>query len=200
MESLEDESSDITVQYQGGAYDIATLQSIASRMFSYLFFIELISIPFFYSTPDRAKVRLKCRLSPGPPLMSLIMDLQRRNAQIRYRGHEGSYSMDKLVTSAVISRCRKGRDFSRILEMEVSSLSSVLDVRIYGTALTDENISNCPYELQKLIQDQGLDCVFGRKDCGARQSEASEILGEEIDRLREILDDVLVKQKGQALV
>jgi hypothetical protein len=42
-------------------------------------------------------------------------------------------------------------------------MSTFIDVQI-DVQGTPQNIGNCPYELRNLIRDQGLDCVFGRKD------------------------------------
>ena len=44
------------------------------------------------------------------------------------------------------------------------SLSDGIDVKIDGITKMVRSISNCPYKLQTLIEDQGLDCVFGHRD------------------------------------
>jgi hypothetical protein len=56
------------------------------------------------------------------------------------------------------------------------------------------NISNCPYQVQKLIQDQGLDSTFGRKDYTSRKfalSVMSHLTTEEIEKLQDILDKMI---------
>jgi hypothetical protein len=90
-----------------------------------------------------------------------------------------------LVTPGALARCREGDGFLRFLTIPVQSMLSVLDVSIDGLG-GRLNISNCPYELRKLVRDQGLDCVFGRKDYQdlAQGGKSTFIMFEAIDRLR----------------
>ena len=169
------------------------LSSVASRMISHLFYIELLSVPTLYSVPDRALLRLRCRLPSGPPLMDLVSRLRERKARVFYRGDEETYTVETLVTSAALARCRDGEDFTITLNVSVTSMSSTLDVKIDGVVVGEEPISNCPYELRSLVRDQGLNCVFGRKDhrVVGKTEESEEVAIQELDRLCETLDEAV---------
>jgi hypothetical protein len=83
--------------------------------------------------------------------------------------------------------------FSRILEVEVSSMKSRLDVRVDGLTGV-ENVSNCPYELQRLVEDQGLHCVFGRRDHrGVKPAVrcSSQAVLKEIEELQQVTSEML---------
>jgi hypothetical protein len=47
--------------------------------------------------------------------------------------------------------------------MSLPTFQHTIDVRINGLTTTSRRISNCPYEVQQLIEDQDLHCVFGNK-------------------------------------
>ncbi|KAH6869642.1 hypothetical protein B0T10DRAFT_523573 [Thelonectria olida] len=155
---------DFTARYMGGPYDALSFQLSAERMLSCLFYIELLSAPMLYSSPEAACIRLLCRLTPGPEMTNLITGLHLRSARIHYRGAEAQWTGDSLVTPAILARCRRGESFSRVLEVQVSAMDTVLDVRLRDSLMGEQSISNCPYKVEKLIRDQGLDCAFGRRD------------------------------------
>jgi len=106
-----------------------------------------------------------------------------------YRGDEEE-CVETLVTPAALERCRKGDKFLRVLSMRVTAMTTMLDVRVDGAATGLQSISRCPYELGKLIRDQGSDCVFGRKDHQTADQVSDEVVTEEIERLCETLDGI----------
>jgi hypothetical protein len=117
---------------------------------------------------------------------------------VYYRADDAEYSAEPMVTLAALRECRKGNPFSRVLEMEVASIKSVLDLGMDGLA-GQELLSNCPYRLLELVKDQGLDCVFGRKDHQVKSSEpidSEQGLSLAIDRLRETLERVVLSSKS----
>jgi len=59
---------------------------------------------------------------------------------------------------------KRGIPFYRYIGFSVASIYDEVDVKIENMTKNAQSISNCPYELQTLIRDQGLDCVFGHKD------------------------------------
>lgn len=174
----------------GGPYNISSLKSSTKRMISCLFYVELTSTPMLYSSPEIVCVRLLCRLSPSPEMMSLIRGLHLRSTCIYYRGVEAEWTVESLVTPEILTRCRRGESFSRDFEVQVSAMDSELDVRLRDTVIGEQSISNCPYKVERLIRDQGLDCAFGRRDhrflCET-QSTAGGVLTAEIEKLSEEL-------------
>ncbi|KAH8891478.1 hypothetical protein GQ53DRAFT_648395, partial [Thozetella sp. PMI_491] len=162
------------------------------RLFASLFYLELTALPDFYAGPERACLRLQCRVPPGPALVDLVTGLQQRQARMYYGGDNTDYASELLVSPKALARCRRGGVFSRALTIPVRSMSSPLDVRIDGLS-GPQHISNCPYELQKLVRDQGLDCVFGRKDHRDLTQEGAStfVMFEAIDRLSRALEGVI---------
>lgn len=179
----------MVVEYEGGPINTRLLRATASRMLSCLFYIELITIPTFYSVPEMASIRLSCRLPPGPPLMHLVSELRRGRALLHYRG-DGDACVEELITPVVLTRCRKGGAFYKVLGMEVTSMASALDVKI-ETRTGLNSISNCPYELRKLLRDQKLDCVFGRDDHRSDGQVSDEMMSEEIEKLCDTLGEIV---------
>ena len=155
---------DVLVAYEGGSYGTELLATLTCRLFCHLFYVELVSLPMFLGKPLKCRVRLLCRLPPGPPLMDLLVRLDERKAQVYFSGHEARYDRIILCTEAAMSRCREGRPFERTLEVEVLSPESAVDIRIDQLSAEPQSISNCPYKLHKLVRDQKLDCVFGSDD------------------------------------
>lgn len=165
---------------------------IADRLLASLFYIELIQPPSLFGAAEGAHVCLQCRVPRGAVLIDLVSNLQRRRALVRY----GSGSLDDkselLVSPNALARCQQGERFTRVFTIPVRSMASVLDVRIDGI-VGPQNIGNCPYTLRKLVMDQGLDCVFGRKDHGdvAQGGRSDIVMVEAIDRLSQSLAGVI---------
>jgi hypothetical protein len=85
--------------------------------------------------------------------------LWRAGARFHY-----DYKTVPCVNQQLYEEARRGIAFSRYIEISVTSLSDEIDVKIDGITKIGRSISNCPYRLQTLIEDQGLDCVFGHRD------------------------------------
>jgi hypothetical protein len=43
-------------------------------------------------------------------------------------------------------------------------MDTAVDVRLNDNLMGEQSVSNCPYRVEKLVEDQGLDCGFGRED------------------------------------
>jgi len=165
-------------------------------MHSYLFYVELVSAPAFYSVPEMIQVRLLCRLphcspnekEPNASILDLLSRLKRQNTMIFYHA-DGEQHVEPLVTPEIWDFCQRGGGFSRILNMTVLSRTSVLDIRI-GNSNKSQKISNCPYQLGKLIKDQKLNCTFGRKDCQTDNEALDSEMREELQALCKSLDNI----------
>jgi hypothetical protein len=102
-----------------------------------------------------------------------------------------------LCTSEAIERCKAEKPFSRDLTMEVASAMSKLDVKIGPTANNSQSISNCPYTLHELINDQGLSCVFGKAGQQTRNEPFEKVqdmngtLQVELDKLGDTLQQIV---------
>jgi hypothetical protein len=114
---LRHRETDFTVRYMGGPYNVLSLKAVTQRILSCLFYIELICNPALYSSPERALVRLHCRLPPGPELTSLVRGLYQRSTRVRSRGAEATWAAESLVTPALSARCRSGQPFLKVLKV-----------------------------------------------------------------------------------
>jgi hypothetical protein len=68
------------------------------------------------------------------------------------------------VNRQVYDEAARGIAFSRYIRFSVVSLSDEVDIKINGITEQARSISNCPYKIQTLVEDQGLSCVFGHRD------------------------------------
>jgi hypothetical protein len=155
---------DFTVRYMGGPYNALSLNFVAQRMLSCLFYIEVASRPALYSPPETILVRLLCRIPPSGEMISLVRSLFQRNTNVRYRGAEATWTAETLVTPAILAHCRSGEPFLKFLGVQINAMETAVDVRFSDQLIGEQSVSNCPYKLGKLIEDQGLDCSFGRRD------------------------------------
>ena len=74
------------------------------------------------------------------------------------------------VNQELLDELRRGAAYSRRLDINVCSLSDLIDVRLDGITRRVRSISNCPYKVSDIIEDQGLHCVFGHRDHQRRHS------------------------------
>jgi hypothetical protein len=129
-------------------------------LLSSLFYIELIGVPLVDTVGFFCRAQIRCRLVPSrPAFMTLVERLWRTGARFHY-----DYKTVPCVNRQLYEEARRGIAFSRYIEISVTSLSDEVDVKIDGITKIGRSISNCPYRLQTLIEDQGLDCVFGHRD------------------------------------
>ncbi|KAM7192215.1 hypothetical protein V8F33_008489 [Rhypophila sp. PSN 637] len=194
--------SDILVNYDGGCYAKDLITQISDRLISYLFYIELAALPRFDSVPQFISLRVRCRVSPGPALNDLVKKLYARQVNLFYRGDEVSYTQAPVCTSDVIEICKNSQPFLKKITISLASMRSTIDIKIGTSDSQSQSISNCPYMLEKIISEQGLDSAFGRSDhqpqkqtCGSCWGDSGEggTLETELNRLQSILGPLLSK-------
>lgn len=173
------------------------MHSIARRMISSLFYIELLELPASYSCPGLVYLRLLCRVPTGLPLVSLLYRLRLNRTMLMYGATASRYSKGQLVTAGALQRCKEGKYFSRLIKVEVSSHRAKVEVKICTKGSEPQDISNTPYALQDLVRDSRFDCVFGRDDhqIPMRGLPTAEVALEEMERLRETLDGLIGELK-----
>jgi hypothetical protein len=67
------------------------------------------------------------------------------------------------VDSDIINDIEAGKSFSKFIIFRIRSLTDSVDIKVDGIVTRQRSISNCPYKLETLIKDQGLDYAFGRR-------------------------------------
>ncbi len=149
------------------------LRRCANNMVASLFYVELVRkpIPNEDETVFICQLRIRCRLSPSQlALIALLQQLQDTQAYFCYDNQKSIACVDSQLYDDV----KGGAAFSRRIDIIVSSLDDMLDIKLDDMFRRGEqSISNCPYHLNTLIRDQGLHCIFGHKDHKRRfQAEA----------------------------
>lgn len=182
--------SQISVQYAGGSYSSGLVKSVASTLIANLFYLELYSVPSFYTSPQVCDVYVRCRIEPGNALLDLLIGFQRQNAYLSYRGDAIRYRTVPLCNGKAVQVCQEGKPFSMRIQMSVISLESSLDVRVkLGNNESPYSISNCPYRLDQLVYDQGLNRIFNQSKLPLRQghAEKSQDVKDKVPKLQETL-------------
>lgn len=154
---------DVIIQCGEGSHTGSYIESISSKLLSCLFFIELETVPRFYTSPEVCAIVIRCRISPGHGLLDLLSKLQHINACFYYKGSEGKERKALVCTKSVLDSCRNYRPFCRQLKVAALSLNTAISVRVDGIDGNKHSISNCPYPLKKLVLDQGLEAPFGSR-------------------------------------
>ncbi len=154
------------------------LTSCADNLIASLFYLELDALPVFEKTHFKCRARIGCRWSPSNlALLRLLSRMGRTETRFYINGRAYS-GADQEIMNVV----HKGRPFWRPVEFELLHLKEEVNVSITGITTTPRNISNCPYVLEHLIRDQGLDHPFGREDHQKRKQPVSP--EKEIDQQR----------------
>ncbi|KAH0545344.1 hypothetical protein FGG08_000643 [Glutinoglossum americanum] len=144
-----------------------TITSSLDGLLSSLFYIELIGTPLIDTVGFFCRAQIRSRLTPSQPaFMVLIERLRKVGARFYY-----DQKTVPCVNRQLYGETKRGIAFSRYIEFSAASLSDEIDVKIDGITEIGQSISNCPYMLQTLIEDQGLDCVFGHRDHKRRHLE-----------------------------
>lgn len=137
---------------------------MSGRLLASLFYIELETMPDASWPSQYCTVILQCRIPPGQPLVDLLYQLRRANSSYYYQGSGVNEIREELCTDADIWECEKGRPFTRRIIQWITSIEAEVHIAIDGLDGRKNWVSNCPYKIKQLIQDQQLDHVFGRRD------------------------------------
>ncbi len=137
------------------------LESSVDILLASLFYVELIGVPQLDELGSLfCRAQIRCRILPSSEAyQNLIERLRERRARFYY-----DYKSIPCINRQLCSEASRGIAFSRCIEMSLPSLQHSLDVKIDGITRVSQRISNCPYKIQQLVEDQGLHCVFGNKD------------------------------------
>jgi hypothetical protein len=169
------------------------LDSIADRMISSLFYIELLRAPSFYSVPEDIYLRLCCRVPTGSPLINLLYRLRLYRARLLTSATASDCNEQRLISTNALQQCKAGKPFSRLIKLKIWSHVAKVNIQIRLVDMEPYHISNCPYSLQDLIRDSKIDCVFGRQDHQTSEPvfPSNELALEEVGKLEETVLDIM---------
>ncbi|KAF4468234.1 Vitamin B6 biosynthesis [Fusarium albosuccineum] len=157
------DEEEIYVRYSGGPYNHAVLTSISASLVAALFYIELVAAPTFYAGPELCMIRLQCRVPPGDELLELLYSLYRRKTRLCYASNGLDHVNTELCTEDLIHQCENRQPFMKELLVEVMSADDNITIQL-ESAGGKYPVSGCPYKVQDLIKDQGLDLPLGRQE------------------------------------
>jgi hypothetical protein len=139
----------------------AWMSFVSDSIVASLFYIELAGLPLLSELGFICQVNIQCRLLPSEPhLKTLVKQLWDRQACF-FCGFETSVPC---VDQELFDNIKYGAAYSKLIKINIRSLDDLIDIKIDGVTKRARSISNCPYIVNDIIEDQGLHCFFGRKD------------------------------------
>ncbi|KAH8787540.1 acyl transferase/acyl hydrolase/lysophospholipase, partial [Hyaloscypha sp. PMI_1271] len=136
------------------------VQKCADNILASLFYLELDTLPTFHRSSFVCRGRICCRITPRhKALQALARRLIDTKASFYLNSNQHIPGIDDESYNAI----EGGAAYCRNVTFNVISLDDLIDIKIDGISKRARSISNCPYKVQTLIRDQGLDCVFGHR-------------------------------------
>jgi hypothetical protein len=137
------------------------LRQCADNVIASLFYITSTGMPVIRETGVVFQLNIQCRWAPSSALLALLQQLQETRAYFCYDNQKSIPCVDTQVYEDV----KEGAVFLRCIDLVVSSFEDTIDIKFHDMFQRGpQSISNCPYKVSALIQDQGLFCMFGHKD------------------------------------
>lgn len=126
-----------------------------------LFYMELAGLPLPNNIGFAYRVNIQYRLLPlEPHLKTLAKQLQDRQVRFYY-----NFGMSiPYIDFELLEDIKDGRLYSRPIEINIRSLSNIIDTKVDGITKRAWSISNYPYIVRDIIKDQGLYYFFGYKN------------------------------------
>jgi hypothetical protein len=143
------------------------ISECADNLIASLFYLRLEMLPSFSRTMFTCKLFVRCRLEPSH---KALIVLAKRLKDTRARFHIDSEHVVRCIDDSSYQALEAGGRFCREIVVQVGSLSEAVDVKIDGVTRKAWSISNCPYKVETLIKDQGVDGVFGNAQSRKRKS------------------------------
>lgn len=135
------------------------VQRCADNLLASLFYVQIDEMPVLDQTLFVCKGKICCRLGPSSKaLPELAYRLKDANFYLNF--HEKIACMDDEMYQAIIC---DGKPYCRPIVFNVMSMEDSIDIKIEGLTARARSISNCPYKIQTLVEDEGVDCVFGHR-------------------------------------
>ncbi|PTB34938.1 hypothetical protein M441DRAFT_154551 [Trichoderma asperellum CBS 433.97] len=138
------------------------LQAVSNQLLCHLFYIELKTMPMFYYSPEVITIVIRCRLNPGHALLDLLFRIHRLRICFYYQCDEITEMKALVCTEDVIQKCREMQPFERKFKIKVLSPTAAISIDMDGIDGEKYSISNCPYRVDHLIEDQGLNNPYRR--------------------------------------
>jgi hypothetical protein len=135
------------------------IRGCADNLIASLFYIELIEMPIFKGYKFHCKGRVLCQLGPSTALHNLTLRLQHTQSRFYINCEE-----KVCVDDALYKKVKNGGSFSVAVEFTALSKEDKINLKIEGLTQRARDISNFPYLLEDMCQDQKFNHKFGRPD------------------------------------
>ena len=148
-------------QIKSVAVSNEAIRRCADNVIASLFYLELREYrPFFDGTEYTCKGQIRCRLKPSSAaLQVLITRLKESKAYFCSNFEQKLPCWCDELSDAIEQEVSYQRD----IEFKITSFEEFIDIKLDGITQRPMSISNCPYKIETLVKDQGLDQPFGSR-------------------------------------
>lgn len=143
------------------AYDKTRLLSSVDALLASLFYVSLMTLPQCNEFGVLVcSIQIRCRvLPPSAAYQDLIARLRVRRARFYF-----DFQSIPCVNREIIDEAERNIPFNRRVNLSFENHLPSIDIQVHGITRARTSISNCPYDIQQLVEDQGMNCVFGHRD------------------------------------
>jgi hypothetical protein len=136
------------------------IKRAADALLATMFYIELCGEPDLTEIGFHCHIRIRCRIYPATESYIPLLDtLCEKKARFHY-----DYRSIPCVDRQCYEIAKQRLPFSRRFDITVLSLKDAINVEVDGITRARTSISNYLYIVEQLVEDQGLNCVFGHCD------------------------------------
>ncbi|KIN05217.1 hypothetical protein OIDMADRAFT_25796 [Oidiodendron maius Zn] len=133
----------------------------ADNVIASLFYLELRENQLFFDgTKFLCKGQIRCRLKPSSSALQVLITRLKESKAYFCSNFEHRldcwYSGESEVVEHEVS-------YRREIEFKITSFEEFIDIKLDGITHSPMSISNCPYKIETLVKDQGLDLPFGSR-------------------------------------
>jgi hypothetical protein len=138
------------------------IKGCAHDIIAMLFYLELREedLPVFDGIALTCQGQIRCRLGPSNgSLRVLIARLNEVRAYFRLNFEQ----KPDCCYDVLVEEIKQGASYCQQIELKVTSFKESIDIKLGDLTNRTASISNCPYKLETLVKDQGLDLPFGSR-------------------------------------
>ena len=142
-------------QIQSVAVSNEAISRCADNVIASLFYLELREDgPFFDGTEFICKGQIRCRLKPSSTALQVLITRLKESK---------AYFCSNFEQKFPSWYSEQGGPYQRNIEFKITSFEDIIDIKLDGITHRSISISNCPYKIETLVKDQGLDLPFGSR-------------------------------------
>ena len=149
-------------QIKSVAVSNEAIRRCADNVIASLFYLELREYrPFFDGTEYTCKGQIRCRLKPSSAALQVLITRLKESKAYFYSNFE--HKLPCWYSELLSEVIEQGTSYQRNIEFKITSFEEFIDITLDGITQRPMSISNCPYKIETLVEDQGLDQPFGSR-------------------------------------